>query len=84
VIDPVQDQLRQGVQAGREGVQTWKLDTNVEGRAEQQIKASEAGQYRLSYKVTDSKKHTIGRRLRFSWCVARASTAASSASTTSS
>lgn len=40
-------------------VQTWKLDTNVEGEARQQIKAAEAGQYRLSYKVTDSKKHTI-------------------------
>ncbi|MBY0522870.1 MAG: hypothetical protein K2R98_05710 [Gemmataceae bacterium] len=40
-------------------VQTWKLDTNVEGQAQQQIKASQAGQYRLSYKLTDSKKNTI-------------------------
>jgi uncharacterized protein YfaS (alpha-2-macroglobulin family) len=40
-------------------VQTWKLDTNVEGKAAQQIKAAEAGQYRLSYKLTDAKKHTI-------------------------
>ncbi len=40
-------------------VQTWKLDTNVEGRATEQIEASKAGQYRLSYKLTDSKKHTI-------------------------
>ncbi|KPK83373.1 MAG: alpha-2-macroglobulin, partial [Phycisphaerae bacterium SM23_33] len=40
-------------------VQKWKLGTDVEGRAVQQIKASEAGQYRLSYKVTDTKKHTI-------------------------
>src|SRR5262249_4729158 len=40
-------------------VQTWKLDTNVEGQAKQQLKAGEAGQFRLSYKVTDSKKHTI-------------------------
>jgi len=40
-------------------VQTWKLDTNEEGFAQQQMTASQAGQYRLSYKVTDSKKHTI-------------------------
>jgi uncharacterized protein YfaS (alpha-2-macroglobulin family) len=40
-------------------VQTWKLDTDVEGKASQQLKAAEPGQYRLSYKVTDSKKHTI-------------------------
>ena len=40
-------------------MQTWKLDTNVEGKAQQQIKAAEAGQYRLSYKLTDAKKHTI-------------------------
>ncbi|MGH7172674.1 MAG: MG2 domain-containing protein, partial [Gemmataceae bacterium] len=40
-------------------VQTWKLDTNVEGKALQQIKAGEAGQYRLSYKLTDAKRHTI-------------------------
>jgi uncharacterized protein YfaS (alpha-2-macroglobulin family) len=40
-------------------VRTWKLDTNVEGRADQQLDASKAGQYRLSYKLTDAKKHTI-------------------------
>jgi uncharacterized protein YfaS (alpha-2-macroglobulin family) len=40
-------------------VQEWKLDTDKQGEARQQIKASEPGQYRLSYKVTDSKKHTI-------------------------
>jgi uncharacterized protein YfaS (alpha-2-macroglobulin family) len=34
-------------------VQTWKLDTNAEGQAQQQLTASRAGQYRLSYKVTD-------------------------------
>jgi uncharacterized protein YfaS (alpha-2-macroglobulin family) len=39
--------------------QTWKVDTDVEGTAHQQLKASEAGQYRLAYKVTDAKKHTI-------------------------
>src|SRR6202043_3504967 len=40
-------------------VRTWKLDTNEEGRAKQQIKAWAPGQYRLSYQVTDSKKHSI-------------------------
>ncbi len=40
-------------------VQTWKLDTNVEGQAQQQLDASAAGQYRLSLKLTDSKGHTI-------------------------
>ncbi|MGY8768011.1 MAG: alpha-2-macroglobulin family protein [Pirellulales bacterium] len=40
-------------------VQTWKVDTGVEGTTRQQIKASAAGQYRLSYKLTDSKDHTI-------------------------
>ena len=40
-------------------VQKWSLDTNDEGKSSVQIKASQAGQYRLSYKVTDTKKHTI-------------------------
>src|SRR5262249_32162637 len=40
-------------------VQSWDLDTNVEGYANQQMKAAKAGQYRLSYKLTDKKKHTI-------------------------
>lgn len=40
-------------------VQTWKVDTNVEGQAEQQFKASKAGQYRLAYRLTDGKKNTI-------------------------
>jgi uncharacterized protein YfaS (alpha-2-macroglobulin family) len=34
-------------------VAKWNLPTNDEGRATLQIKASEAGQYRLSYKVAD-------------------------------
>lgn len=42
-----------------EAVENWKLDTNEEGEARQQLKAAEPGQYRLSYKLTDSKKHTI-------------------------
>ncbi len=40
-------------------VETWPLATNDEGRASQQIKASRPGQYRLSYTVTDEKKHAI-------------------------
>ncbi|HUE70281.1 MAG TPA: alpha-2-macroglobulin family protein, partial [Pirellulaceae bacterium] len=40
-------------------VQKWDLDTGVEGRAEQQIKASAKGQYRLSYVLTDKKEHQI-------------------------
>jgi hypothetical protein len=40
-------------------VQKWKLDTDVEGVARQLIKASEAGQYRLSYTVTDGKKRAV-------------------------
>jgi uncharacterized protein YfaS (alpha-2-macroglobulin family) len=40
-------------------VQKWDLDTNPEGVARQQIKAATHGQYRLSYSVTDAKKHTI-------------------------
>jgi uncharacterized protein YfaS (alpha-2-macroglobulin family) len=35
-----------------EAVQTWKLNTNAEGYAHQQIKAAAAGQYRLAYKLT--------------------------------
>jgi uncharacterized protein YfaS (alpha-2-macroglobulin family) len=42
-----------------ETVQTWDLDTDVEGQARVQIKAARPGQYRLSYKLTDSRKHTI-------------------------
>jgi uncharacterized protein YfaS (alpha-2-macroglobulin family) len=40
-------------------VAKWQLDTGVEGTSQQQMKASAAGQYRLSYKLTDAKKHTI-------------------------
>ncbi len=40
-------------------VRTWDLATNAEGRAELQIKASEKGQYRLSYVVTDKAGHEI-------------------------
>ncbi len=40
-------------------VQTWKIDTDAAGQAQQQLTVGQAGQYRLSYKVTDAKKHTI-------------------------
>jgi uncharacterized protein YfaS (alpha-2-macroglobulin family) len=40
-------------------VKRWKLDPDMEGRADIQIRASGAGQYRLSYSVTDNKNHTI-------------------------
>jgi alpha-2-macroglobulin len=41
-------------------VQTWPLDTNAEGVAQQQMTASQAGQYRISYKLTDAtNEHTI-------------------------
>ena len=33
-------------------VQTWPLPTDQEGQARQQLTASQAGQYRLSYKLT--------------------------------
>jgi alpha-2-macroglobulin len=39
--------------------QQWSLPTNDRGTAELQMKASRAGQYRLSYKVTDSAEHVI-------------------------
>ena len=40
-------------------VRSWDLNTNAEGRAELQIKASDAGQYRLSYQVTSESRKTI-------------------------
>ncbi|HUE12595.1 MAG TPA: MG2 domain-containing protein, partial [Planctomycetaceae bacterium] len=39
--------------------QTWNVDTNEEGQARLEAKASEPGQYRLSYKLTDAKHQTI-------------------------
>lgn len=42
-----------------EVVQSWKLDTDVAGHAHQQLAASKAGQYRLSYHLTDAQQHTI-------------------------
>lgn len=38
-------------------VQEWNLDTNAEGRAQQQLKASAAGQFRLAYELTDAAGH---------------------------
>ena len=40
-------------------VHNWSLATNAEGRSEIQLKASEKGQYRLSYRVTDKAGHEI-------------------------
>jgi uncharacterized protein YfaS (alpha-2-macroglobulin family) len=40
-------------------VRSWKLDTSAEGRAEIQLQASEKGQYRLSYVVTDKAGHEL-------------------------
>jgi uncharacterized protein YfaS (alpha-2-macroglobulin family) len=36
-------------------VQTWDINTNDQGMADQQLTASESGQYRLSYQLTDTK-----------------------------
>jgi uncharacterized protein YfaS (alpha-2-macroglobulin family) len=40
-------------------VERWELDSNDEGKASQQFKAAAPGQYRLSYRVTDSAGHSI-------------------------
>ncbi|MCA9270588.1 MAG: alpha-2-macroglobulin, partial [Planctomycetales bacterium] len=40
-------------------VRRWDLDTNVEGQAQQQMRASASGQYRLSYLLTDEAGHKI-------------------------
>jgi hypothetical protein len=40
-------------------VQDWELATNVEGRAELKVKATQEGQYRLSYVVDDGAGHSI-------------------------
>jgi uncharacterized protein YfaS (alpha-2-macroglobulin family) len=40
-------------------IRHWDLDTDAQGGSRLQIAASKAGQYRLAYKVTDSKGHQI-------------------------
>ncbi|HEY4235205.1 MAG TPA: MG2 domain-containing protein [Lacipirellulaceae bacterium] len=40
-------------------VRSWDLATNADGLAELQIKASEKGQYRLAYSLTDAAGHSI-------------------------
>jgi len=40
-------------------VRTWDLDTDDQGKAHLWVRATRSGQYRLSYKVTDAKEHTI-------------------------
>jgi uncharacterized protein YfaS (alpha-2-macroglobulin family) len=42
-----------------EAVEIWKIDTDERGQAEQQFVAAQKGQYRLSFKLTDAKGHTI-------------------------
>jgi len=49
----------QEMQPTEKPVATWSLDTDDQGRASQQLTASAAGQYRLSYAVTDPKGHKI-------------------------
>ena len=39
--------------------QEWDVETNEQGYANQSMTAKQAGQYRLSYKLTDAKDHTI-------------------------
>jgi uncharacterized protein YfaS (alpha-2-macroglobulin family) len=39
--------------------QQWDLPTNADGYAQQELKAGEPGQYRLSLSVTDEQQHTI-------------------------
>ena len=41
-------------------VQTWPLSTNAEGTSQQQMTASQAGQYRISYKLTDESSPWAG------------------------
>jgi uncharacterized protein YfaS (alpha-2-macroglobulin family) len=40
-----------------QAVRTWELATDAQGDARQQIAASEAGQYRLAYRLTDAQGH---------------------------
>jgi hypothetical protein len=40
-------------------VRQWDLDTDVEGKAALQLKASEAGQYRLAYRLSDGEGRTV-------------------------
>jgi alpha-2-macroglobulin len=40
-------------------VRSWPLNPDSRGHAELQLKASEPGQYRLAYEVTDEKQHKI-------------------------
>jgi uncharacterized protein YfaS (alpha-2-macroglobulin family) len=40
-----------------QAVRTWELSTDAQGDARQQIAASEAGQYRLAYRLTDAQGH---------------------------
>ncbi|HEY2838692.1 MAG TPA: alpha-2-macroglobulin family protein, partial [Pirellulales bacterium] len=46
-------------EASETQIREWDVDTNAEGYAQQQLEASAAGQYRLSYKLTDAAGHAI-------------------------
>ncbi|WP_425614362.1 alpha-2-macroglobulin [Anatilimnocola sp. NA78] len=50
------DDKRQPIETA---VRRWDLNTNAEGLAQRQMKASEKGQFRLSYTLVDSKEHKI-------------------------
>lgn len=40
-------------------VQSWDVNTDAQGQARQHIAASQAGQYRLSYRLTDAQQRTM-------------------------
>lgn len=40
-------------------VEEWKLDTDSQGKAEQQFKVAASGQHRLSFEVTDKQNRTV-------------------------
>ncbi|MDP6112294.1 MAG: MG2 domain-containing protein [Planctomycetota bacterium] len=40
-------------------IERWDLDPGADGRANQKFIAAKPGQYRISYRVTDAKQHTI-------------------------
>ncbi|MCZ6794575.1 MAG: alpha-2-macroglobulin, partial [Planctomycetota bacterium] len=50
---------REGSQPEESEVGRWEVETDVQGMARWQLKASEKGQYRLAARVTDGAGHTI-------------------------
>lgn len=49
----------EGGRAVETPVQSWKVSTGDEGQTRQQLTAAQAGQYRLSAKLTDAAGHTV-------------------------